>query len=399
MKRTLTNSNFPIFAAQIADPADPADYNESSVKRLMVVLAPYVVDVKGVRFKHTAKNTIELINFSTQEELNAYQQAWDNHVKACVALENRYPGGEGKFLKMVQKNKFVQAAEIIRAPYLAKRAVTTARRENKSLIIGVKHKETIAKIVTIMVKDYGIKRNQIALIWGGLDGGVSKRKAKKRSKEMSLEEKRKLLATFASADDRELLKDMGIDVNELEAEVSGKVLDTPPTKRELTVDEKSLRLGTQNTTTRQEEIDRFQSEVAQYCIFTYKSGGVGLSLQQDEPWKRTREGLFAPVYSGIEAVQALGRAEGFPACSDTRQYMICYDGTVEVDVADKLGKKLKCLREVVRQNQSWQESIYESALHHTYFSGKVAPDKRLIDLGEVELVDEVETEESEDEGE
>lgn len=394
--RTLTNSNFDIFAQEVSAPSYPDEYNAEAVKRLMARLSPYVVDVKGVRFKHHAINRIELINFSTQQELDAYAKAWDNHVKACLVLENRFPGGEGRFLKMVQKNKFIQAAELIRAPYLAKRAYESALKKNRSIIVACKHKETIAKMVKIMVMDYNIPRDRIALVWGGLTQSKPK-KAKKRQKEMSLEEKKRLLEMFSTSDDIEMLTEMGLDVEQMRAEVlesegRGAELIVPAAQvNSLSPIDRELRLGPQNPAQRQSEIDAFQSERAQWCFFTFKSGGVGLSLQQDEGWKRTRETLLAPTYSGIELVQALGRAEGLPACSDTEQSMICYDGTVEVDVADSVGKKLSCLKEVVRQRQSWQDAVYDHALKATYtFNGRLSSDTpvaKVIGLDEAEIAD------------
>ena len=403
IQRTLTNSNFDIFAQEVSAPSLPDEYNSEAVRRLMERLAPYVVDVKGVRFKHHAINKIELINFTTPQEMEAYKKAWDNHVNACLMLENRFPGGEGRFLKMVQKNKFVQAAELIRAPYLAKRAYESALKKNRSLIVAVKHKETISKMVKIMTQDYGVSRDKIALVWGGLTGTKVK-KTKKRQKEMSLAEKKRLLEMFSGPDDLEMLTDMGLDVEQMKAEIlesEGRgaelVVSSSEMADKLSPIDRSLRFGPQNAAQRQAEIDAFQNEKAQWCFFTFKSGGVGLSLQQDEEWKRTRETLLAPTYSGIEMVQALGRAEGLPACSDTEQTMVLYDGTVEVEVADAVGRKLKCLREVVRQRQSWEAAIYDGALRGTYtFQGRVGNVAKVIGLDEAEVVDEIDSEEEEE---
>jgi len=379
MQRTLTNRNFDMFAATVAAPYSPEDYNAAAMERLMKYLHPYMVDVKGIRFKHHARNFIQLINFTSPEERKAYNDAYENYLKAVAMLEAR-EGGGGAFMILVQFLKFRQAAELIRAPVLAKRAYETAMRENKSMVIACNFKETISKIVTILVRDYGVSRDDISLIWGG---NTSKRKKnnKNKMKEMTVAQREQLLAAFSTPEDREMLKDMGIiDLDEAE-----QVEEVVPAAPKYAAD---LRLGAQSIAQRQIEIDRFQSDQSRFCLFSFKAGGVGLSLHQHHPNLRVRETLLAPTYSAIELVQGLGRTARLTSCSDTKQTILFYAGTIEVHVAMRVSAKLKCLTKVVRQRESWEDVIYGSH--------PVTEVEARVEEAETEDLNGVDTEEEED---
>lgn len=355
MKRLLTNSNFNIFAETVASPSDPNDYCEASMDRLMGYLSPYITEIKGVRWKYRARNCIELIKFTTDEERACYERAYDNYLKACALIENRSGGGSGRFMMLVQFLKFRQAAELIRAPYLARRAYQTAMNENKSMLIACNFKETISKITSILVLDYNVPRERISLVWGGAANAATK-KRKEAHKNMSAADRAKLLEAFASPEDRQLMKDLGLDLEETYEDESSE--EETATKVDY---DPILQLGTQNRRKRQEEIDRFQRDESQFCLFSFKAGGVGLSLHQHSTWMRQREGLICPTYSPVELVQGLGRGPRKTSKSDTKQTMIFYAGTIEVAVADRCSRGLKCIKKLYKKNVSWEDAIYEHA--------------------------------------
>ncbi|NBQ70823.1 MAG: hypothetical protein EBU46_19130, partial [Nitrosomonadaceae bacterium] len=122
-----------------------------------------------------------------------------------------------------------------------------------------------------------------------------------------------------------------------------------------------MKLGTQSVKARQQEIDAFQSGKTKVCVFTFKAGGVGLSLHHHDDTCKQRESVIAPCYSAIELVQGLGRAPRLTSLSETVQTMLYYKGTIEEHVADKVSQKLRCLKEVVRQRESWEDVICEAA--------------------------------------
>lgn len=342
-RRRLTNSNFSQFAQQVAFPSAPTDYSPAAMERLMEYLDPYVVNMKNMRFPFHARNKVQLIQFSTREEKEAYDSAWDAYLEACALLEEG--GGENtSFMILVQFLKFRQAAELIRAPYLAKRLYEIVYKKGRSAVCACNFKETIAKITRILCDDYGVSRDEISLIWGGIKPKKPSSKVKKDFTAQDLE--------LFDTSDLEFLSSLGIETS-LDVLNETKSKDTPE-RRELD----RLKLGNQNKRARQEEIDKFQSDRSKFCLFTFKAGGVGLSLHQELPEHRVRETLLAPTYSAIELVQGLGRAHRITSCSDTDQTIVFYANTIEVRVSVRASQKLKCLSKAVRQKESWESVIY-----------------------------------------
>lgn len=349
LERRLTNSNFLAFAQMVAQPSQPDEYNAAAVKRLVNdYLDPYIVDVKGIRFKHHAKNRIELISFTTPEEQQAYLNAWEEYKRRLAVLEQRdVPGG--RFMILVEFLKFRQAAELIRAPYLARRMWEIRNKKGRSAVGAVNFRETVAKITTILVNDYKVPRSRVSLIWGGMANKPNKKKTLTKEKidelkELFSEEDLAFLREHGILDEQPNITDMLDNANTMAGVHKEK-------------ETSNLRLGTQTKNQRQAEIDRFQNDESDYCIFTFKSGGVGLSLHQELPSRRQREALIAPTYSAIELVQGLGRCARFTSCSDTEQTLIFYAGTIEYDVAMCTSQKLRCLKEVVRQRETWESVI------------------------------------------
>lgn len=114
-------------------------------------------------------------------------------------------------------------------------------------------------------------------------------------------------------------------------------------------------VGGQNAQTRQENIDRFQRGDTDFCLLTLKSGGAGLSLHHEAQYPRAkpRYCILPPTWSAIELVQVLGRAHRITSISTTRQDIIWYRGTVEEDVAEKVGRKMASMKEIVNKREQW----------------------------------------------
>jgi hypothetical protein len=133
-----------------------------------------------------------------------------------------------------------------------------------------------------------------------------------------------------------------------------------------------------------------------FCIYSFKSGGVGLSLHHTDEFTsikvrrqkngyaniedipkiqvRPREVFVSPTWSAIELVQAVGRAPRLTSLSNTTQTLLFYRGTVEEEQAFVVSHKLRCLSKVVRQRENWQDLI------HSYTSGKEAATKKAEEL-------------------
>jgi superfamily II DNA or RNA helicase len=112
-------------------------------------------------------------------------------------------------------------------------------------------------------------------------------------------------------------------------------------------------VGGQSLQERQLNIDKFQSGAADFCFFTLKAGGVGVSLHHDNPKGRPRHVILPPTWSAIELVQALGRAHRINSMSTTHQEIIWYKDTIEEQVAAKVATRFSCLGEIVGKKENW----------------------------------------------
>ena len=251
-----------------------------------------------------------------------------------------------------------------------------------------KFKGTVIKIVQELEK-MGVSRDNISLIWGG---GQTQLNDKQKAIEAVKKKAEKLKAMGIDVED--MLKDMGLD------DVEERVIEALPAH---------LRLGPQDPRQRQLEIDNFQSGKTEFCIYTLKAGGVGLSLhhtdeltknwntrhpkfkewydtilrlpekqrplpgkvrrkesgfavEEDIPFipVRQRETFCTVTYNAIELVQGVGRVPRLTSLSTTIQNVYCYQGTVEMDMAIIYSQKLKCLTYVVKVHEDWQDVMLNS---------------------------------------
>ena len=393
----LTEATWATYAGYMADPSGsgqgvPTDYNEAAVERLMKDLDDYIVRVKGVRWQFNAINKTEVIDFEPPSEDNdftdteqEYILAWQTYLEEMAKLEREVTDNP-RFQALVKLGKFLQAAEYAKRYIFVKRLITDYRN-GYAAILGCKQKKTIIAVVKILISKYGIARNKISLIWGG--------------GQTVLSAKQKLKAAVRAKED--LFKEQGISMEDLGLdEVEDRILEDIP---------EELRLGNQSKEERQKEIDRFQGGVSDFCIFTFKSGGVGLSLHhtdeltnswnesapgykdwlekdirnwnrnkpeskrvkpgkvrkqnngyayvEDIPFIKTkpRKSTISTTWSPIEMVQAVGRPARLTSLSNTEQSVVGFRGTVEEEQLFVLMHRLKCLSKVVRQREPWSDLI------------------------------------------
>ncbi len=355
----LDKLHWPTWSRFIASPADPMDYNEAATERLMSAIGDYIVDVKNVRPQFKAHNRIKMIDFDSEADKKSYEQAYEEY---CLAV-NKMEGHTSNFAQLVEWLKFRQKAELLRARFLARQMNEQVERYGMAAVCACNFKATIAKVAHILYSEYNVPRSKISLIWGGSATYSGKKEE-----------------TFSQADIQgflsQVLQGGQVDMNKMKkmrqqllADIAG-LGNLPP----------ELELGPQDYEKRQEEIDRFQKGDSLYCLFNFKSGGVGLSLhhtdelttqkcrrkptsnfayEEDIPNipTRPRVTFLAPTYSAIELVQGLGRAPRLTSLSDTSQIIVFYRGTIEVAVAGAVSAKLRCLKKVVRQRESWEDVI------------------------------------------
>jgi hypothetical protein len=391
----LTNENWSTYSSsdQIAGSQfSSEDYNEAAIERLTDDLESYIIRVKGVRPQFDANNKVEMIRFATPTERAFYEQAFERYQREKAKLEAASESGSGETgIKMlVEFLKFRMAAELCRAGWLAEHLHKGVTQDNKATVAALNFKGTIIEVVKILNEKYGVPRSLISLIWGG---GQTALTAKQRAK-----------AKIKAQADK--LRDAGMDMDELMENLDLDEVED----RELQDLPEHLKLGTQSKEERQREIDKFQSGRSLYCLFTFRAGGVGLSLhhtdelctdynrnapgfdewekkiaainlklpkerqiqrgkirhkesgfgvEEDIPYvlTRSRRLYAAPTYSAMEIVQGLGRCPRLNSLSDSEQFLVFYTGTIEDDVAAIVSKKLRCLGKVVKTREKWADII------------------------------------------
>ena len=380
----LSNKNWSSVAKSIAHPSDPEEHSPAAIERLITLLLPYIVDVKGLRPQFHPHNSIEIIDFERPEEQQRYKSAWDDYLKKKAEFESSdlLLSSQSRMMILAQFTIFRKVAEQIRARTLV-RGMYRDVQEGYAAVCAVSFKGTIASCVKILMEEYQVPRSRISIIWGGM-GQTKAKKTKRKNEEklLSEEDKDKLIKNLILAgSSMEEIQEL-IDMQEDSAQVAPGVDKEGGVKVEGISKEDIERydLGPQSKDKRQKEIDRIQSGQAHYCFFTFKAGGVGLSIHHTDEmtqqkcrrhangdWAlvedipliptRPRSVRLAPVWSPIELVQGLGRCPRLTSLSDTIQRLIFYKGTIEEKVARKVGNALKCLKKVVRNKESWESMI------------------------------------------
>jgi hypothetical protein len=145
----------------------PTDYSPAAMERLTDFLHAehQLVTVNDVKFKHKTLNKHVLIRFKTQGERRQYEKAYEEYVNELLKHDKSEPGGMAAlFVAML---KFRMASELIRAPHLAEMAYNKAYKGGRNVILATAFKETQEAILAILVTEYNIPIDEIAIIRGG----------------------------------------------------------------------------------------------------------------------------------------------------------------------------------------------------------------------------------------
>ena len=302
-------------------------------------LDPYITRIKNIRPKHKAFNGVRKIHFQTKEEREEVENAWEKYQKEKNRLEEEAEeSGESSYFQILAQLTIMRkACEKARRYHLAK-FVDESWKSGKAPVLACSFKGTITSTYKILIEDYNWTRDDVSLIWGG---SVESMNLKKK---VSIKMKQ-------NKDFQDALKSANIDLQELGFDLENLEIKT----EEDIAFEKLHNLLSQKPEEREKEKIRFQKQLSKACFFTFKSGGVGLSLHHQYTKSRPRETLLTPVYSDKELVQGLGRCPRITSLSDTYQYICYYAGTVEESVAARVVMKLKNLKHVVKLHESWQD--------------------------------------------
>lgn len=398
--------SFYDIAINITGGIDPYSYSTIAMQRLMKEVDHLIVRIPNIRTKYKNHLKIQLVDFLNEEEKAEYDRAFEDYIKECIA--RRKNTNFGRKAKLVSQNKFRQRAEIIKARLLANH-MHDQRKQGYAPMVACEYQTTIVKAVIILINEFGYKRDDIAIIWGG----GSKFTALKR--QYTSEEIYSLFTKALVAPDS-LTESEKDDIDEINKQIEQTGMNLVDELQDPT-----LRLGPQSDQQRDEEISRFQSGKANMAFFTFKAGSVGLSLHhcvdyfemqpevymprkgtqpEDMDWVYRSTGesvpykpcprrvMVSPTWNAIEWVQAIGRAHRLTSLSDTIQCGIYYRGTIEEKVAMIAAPKLKSLAVVAASKDAWMDAIDEIELEGLLGQGEIGGGtKTLQELISDELIE------------
>lgn len=346
----ITEESWPMFAKSISTDGDPMLYSPVAMERYMKHMKNYIYHVPHQRGKFRAVNNCSLIGFKTDWERKFVMSAWDRYLEDCAKINKDVD--DSPMAKLVAFLKFRQAAELARCETIAELLYQDVSFEDKAGIMACCFRPTIARVVRILVKKYGVSRERISLVWGGDD---TLNKTSRMSDEEIVSWMRKM--STGESVPKKIVK-----------QIEKQLTQTTEERAEIEeLEGVDLRLGNQSRKERQREIDKFQRGESLYCFFTFAAGGVGLSLHHAEKDNqgrdvtlRARRSYLTPTYSAQEFVQGLGRGHrSVFSLSDTEQTILFYKDTIEEHVMGRVSLKLKCLRKVVAARESWTDAVWE----------------------------------------
>lgn len=392
----LTNEHWADFArnmatdyGKVAD-TDANQHDVNGVDRVVSYLDEYIVRNKNIRSQFKAFNHVKFVDFVTEKGREEYNTCVEKFLARKAKLEANEKMTEGQralcTLTILLYLRMGAETNCDRIKLMAD-SMYDSVQSGKAAGCGSNFKEFIVKMVKYLIEVKGVKRSDISIIWGGQPKETEKQKQKAK-----LQKNKELYEMFL--EEGFTLDDIGLE-------------DTRQFDDELKNLPKEWNLGSQDAKQRQEEIDRFQRGESRYALYTFRAGGVGLSLHHSdefcEDYDRTipgfdewykdkilslpehkrppkgkarrkesgfvyeedvkyiltkpREGFFTPTYSGIETVQASGRLPRITSLSDTNQFFIYLRDTIELKVGARQSKTLRCLAKTVRQREDWYDIV------------------------------------------
>ena len=162
-----TKNNWLSFQSRIAGTTDPTKSSPAAIKRFReeLIAANALVEFHGVRFKYKAKVTNLLLEFKTPQEKFLYGSAYERYLEERRKHNDTDP--QGIRARWVAMQQFQIAAELLRAPQLAERAVHKATIEDRQVIVASNYLTTLRKVWSTLVHEQGINQDDIAFIVGG----------------------------------------------------------------------------------------------------------------------------------------------------------------------------------------------------------------------------------------
>lgn len=316
----ITPDNWNTFVAQVVYPDDPTDFSERGIRRMLRLLGNRYYRMPKIPSEFKCHNRVRLIEFANYEDQQSYNMAYERYLSECAKITaHNHP----IIRKLVEDGKLREEAERLKCGIIASEAYNEVA-EGYASVVGLCFKRSVVEVVNHLVHKRGVDPSRIAIIWGGYGAQERKRKVAEENirARMSQEELNEFIAEGLLDD---LIEAYGMKH-----------------QQDVSAFDKKL-LGNVDQETRWKQIRAFQEGRADYAIFTLASGGVALSLH-DEDGQRPRRAKLGLPYSSKMVIQAYGRAHRLTSKSHTYQESLAFNDTREVKVAKRVSQKLRCDR-------------------------------------------------------
>jgi hypothetical protein len=332
VKTPLTNKHWPTFAKEHSWDSDPHDHNTEACRRIIKTLREYIVVVPYQDCGDRWRICVE--KFSSPESWQRYKDAYEEYLKKLEDLGEELKGIE--IFHVIRE--FCKAAEREKLEIIAKK-MKDAWDNGEAPSCALLFKINVIRLYKILIKEYGVSVNDIALIWGGVNDKIiveSDREdlENKQEDEETVDKDLDILEQEETDEDKEWLSSAD---PELAAVFSG-----------------------QSMISRQKDIDAFQDGSKTFLLHTYAAGGTGLDLPQDKPTLRPRHKFIGIIYHDKQFLQS-NREARITSLSNTYIDIILLDNTIEVErVLPRLKRKLSCLREMMGGKKNFADALVPS---------------------------------------
>lgn len=354
----ISPTTWPIISREICEPytvwkkkdgevqevsAGPEDYCPEAIRDFVDIMKSRIIWIKNVEPKHKGYLDLLPIDLDRQDLIDEYNNAIENHNKrqASINANEEWSAAQKEVALLASYTILGKAAENCKRYYIS-HWIWEQWQNGFAPAFGFIYKQTALSVIKILFNDFNWTRDDISIIWGGATESLSAKK--KLAKKIA-----------ASSEAQELIAELDMDLTSM-----GIFLNEVHTKTEEEVAwEKANNLHAQKPEERDKEKKRFLRQATKLAAFSYKAGGVGLSLHHEAqyPKARPRRGLYTPDYSEKMSIQAFGRLPRLTSASDTYMWLCYLRGTIEVEKVAKFKMKAKSLKEVTRSNEAWSELI------------------------------------------
>lgn len=333
----ITYDNFNISFGSLISNGEPDVPNKAAMERFRKFFKHRLYEIPKIRWPFSSTISLKFFKFLTAEDKLQYDNAVSEYLEQIAKLGKNTPNERA--LRAIKLLKLRKKVEPIRSKQIAKLMVDDVAR-GETAIMGADFVGSIIKTAFHLIDDYGVKREEIAIIWGGCEN-VKPSRIYTKEEMLQLATDAYLSGEGIPAATMRMLK-LNIAWDE-DRMLFGDSDEAAQHARYERLKSYGL-IGAQSRTQRQAEVDRFMDGRAKYCLFTASSGGTGLSLEHADSSTGPRNLYAPPIYSGMTFVQLMGRPHRRNSISNTKMFICLMAGTVEQNhVAPNLSTKLQAL--------------------------------------------------------